>query len=286
MLLFSVIGTAEDSKIDMRYIALNDLIAEIFADAEGSEVQQRLLRAQRKSVRLAPRLRLAHIRRNGTNKWSPLKNRLTSKLGNKCWYTEAELVGAHLTVDHYRPVSSYWFLAYEPENYRVACPFANSPEHNLEHGLAGGKGESFPLLPPERRARIKNSLRIEKPLILDPCNEDDCELLAFQSDGRPVLNPQKANDLTAAERVEKSKIFLNLDHPDFNTKREQLYHDIANDVQEYEELLAGSTSRDTIRNRMQRRIERTAAFSTAARYYLQLHRHLDWVDTLLKSATD
>jgi hypothetical protein len=275
---------AADKKLVMRYIALNDLIAEIFADDEGGRVQQRLLTAQRKSDRMAPRLRLGHIRRNGTNKWSPVKDRLTSILGNKCWYTEAELVGAHLTIDHYRPISSYWFLAYEPENYRVACPFANSPEHNLEHGLAGGKGESFPLLPPGRRARVKNSLRIEKPTILDPCNEDDCELLAFQSDGRPVLNPQKANDLTATERVEKSKLLLNLDHPDFNTKREQLYHDIADDVQEYEDLPAGSESRENVRNRMQRRLGRTAPFSTAARYYLQLHRHLDWVDTLLKDA--
>ena len=266
----------------MRYIALNDLIAEIFADAEGGEVKQRLLRAQRKSVRMAPRLRLGHIRRNGTNKWSPIKDRLTSKLGNKCWYTEAELVGAHLTIDHYRPICFYWFLAYEPENYRVACPFANSPEHNLEHGLAGGKGEKFPLLPPQRRARVTNSLRIEKPIILDPCNQADCELLAFQSDGRPVLNPQKVNDLTAAERVEESKILLNLDHPDFNTKREQLYHDIADDVKTFKELPEGADGRTTIRDRMKRRLGPKSAFSTAARHYLQLHRNFDWVEELLQ----
>jgi hypothetical protein len=267
----------------MRYIPLNNLIGQIFADTDGIRVQQRLFRAHKKATRMDPTVRHGHIKRNGPNKWSPLKDRLTAMLGKKCWYTEVELIGGHLTIDHYRPICDYWWLAYDAENYRVACPFANSPEHNREHGCAGGKGDNFPLLTSEQRATEKTRLWIEKPVILDPCDEDDCDLVAFQADGRPILNPQKGSDPVAAERVEKSKILLNLDHPDFNSNREQLCRDIADDVKAYEQLPVDAESRVALRIRLERRIAQTAPFSTAARYYLKLHRHLDWVENLLNT---
>jgi hypothetical protein len=120
-------------------------------------------------------------------------------------------------------------------------------------------------------------------MILDPCKKEDCDLLAFQADGRPILNPEKATDPLAAERVEKSKILLNLDHPDFNSNREQLCRDIADEVKAYEQLPVDANSRASLRTRLERRIAPTAPFSTAARYYLKLHRHLEWVENLLNS---
>jgi len=192
-----------------------------------------------------------------------------------------ELVGAPLVVDHYRPVCHYWWLAYDAENYRIACPWANSPQHNPTYGCSGGKGDNFPLLDPGLRARGKNSLRTEKPVLLDPCNASDCDLLAFQTDGRPVLNPAFAGDAIARQRVEQSKILLNLDLSDLNSKREQLYNDIADDVRTYEALPAASPERVTIRTRIKGRLAPNAPFSTAARFYLKLHRHLDWVETIV-----
>lgn len=265
----------------MRYISLNELLDTVFDDAAGHRIRRRLVNAHNRLVRMDPMLRYDHIRRNGTNKWSPLKDRLTAILGNKCWYTEAELVGAHLAVDHYRPICDYWWLAYDAENYRLACPFANSPEHNREHGCSGGKGDDFPLLAPGQRANDKTALQMEKPVILDPCDDQDCNLLAFQADGRPILNPVKASDSVAAERVEKSKILLNLDHPDFNSTREQLCIDIADEVKAYEQLPASAEARLALWNRLERRIAPSAPFSTAARFYLQFHRHLQWVEDLL-----
>lgn len=82
-------------------------------------------------------------------------------------------------------------------------------------------------------------------------------------------------------RLEESKILLNLDHPDFNSKREQLCNEIADDVQAYQELPEGTAARAIIRARLERRLAPHAPFSSAARYYLRLHRHLDWVESLL-----
>lgn len=268
----------------MRHIPLNTVLAQVFADTIGMQARARLERAHNRLVAMPPAERKAHTKKNGPNKWKAVKDRLCAQLGNKCWYTETELIGAPLAIDHYRPFGDYWWLAFDAENYRVACPWANSPKHNSLHGCGGGKGERFPLLPPATKATKKNELPNERPIILDPCNAADCELLAFQADGRPILNPAFAGDAIAKQRVDESKILLNLDHPDFNTKREQLYNDIATDVRAHEGLLAVPAERVAIRTRLAARLAANAAFSTAARFYLQLHRHLDWVESILNSA--
>jgi len=265
----------------MCHIQLITLLAQIYANDDGRKAKVRLARADMKLAGIPAADRKTHIGKNGPNKWKPIKDRLTDILGKKCWYTEVELIGAPLAMDHYRPVCDYWWLAFDAENYRVSCPWANSPEHNAQHGCAGGKGENFPLLPPKVRATSKNELPNEQPVILDPCNSQDCELLAFQADGRPILNPDFATNAVAIHRVEQSKILLNLDHPAFNSKREQLCRDIAEDVKAYEYLPASAGSRAAIRTRLEGRVAVTAPFSRAAKYYLRLHRHLDWVENLL-----
>lgn len=266
----------------MRHISIEDVCERIFGDADGQKYEKRLAAAFKTVQEKAADQRQDYINRNGNTKWSPIKSLMTVQLGNKCWYTEAELVGADLTVDHYRPKCDYWWLAFDVSNYRIACPYANSPRHNEEHGCAGGKGDNFPLLPPGVRGTDENSVKLERPVLLDPCRKEDCDLLAFQADGRPVLNPANADDPIARRRVEESKVLLNLDHPDFNSKREQLYHDIADDVNAYEDLPDDSQSRVDIRARMERRLAANAPFSTAARYYLQFHRHRNWVEDLLR----
>ena len=168
----------------MRHVPLKGLIKTIFANATGKQNKQRLVRAHKALKGKAKDQRQNYIDQNGSKKWSPIKNRMTSHLGNKCWYTEAEVIGASLTIDHYRPKSDYWWLAFDVENYRVACPYANSPKHNEEQGCAGGKGDSFPLLDEKKRATCKGQLKYEKPVILDPCKKEDCDSVAFHSDGR------------------------------------------------------------------------------------------------------
>ena len=268
----------------MRHIDLNSLLTLIFADAAGKAIKARLWKAHKKAARMAPADRKAHIDRNGPNKWKPIKDLATNIVGRKCWYTEIELIGAPLVVDHFRPVCDYWWLAYDAENYRIACPWANSPEHNALYGCAGGKGDNFPLLPPALRAKGKNKVRYEKSEILDPCIATDTELLAFHTDGRPILNPAFAGNPVAVKRVERSKILLNLDHPEFNSKREQLRITIEVEVSEHETLTNGSPEQLAKRNRIAARLGQKAPFSAAARFYLQHHQHLDWVEDILNQS--
>lgn len=267
----------------MRHIDLPTLLTQIFADDAGQHAKKCLERAHQKvTKKRTPKTRKKYVDDNGSGKWKAVKDRLTVQLGKKCWYTEVEFIGGSLAIDHFRPVCHYWWLAFDPDNYRVACPWANSPEHNARHGCAGGKGDNFPLLPAAApRATSKNQLANERPVILDPCSATDCDLLVFQPDGRPILNPVFAADSIAKQRVDESKILLNLDHPDFNTKREQLCNETADDVRTHEALPANSPQRGTIQTRVAARLSAKAPFSRAARNYLQLHRHLDWVEDIL-----
>lgn len=270
----------------MRHVDIDVLLRTVFATKDGQRDKHRLNDAHRRLVaKKRKEDRKRYIDQSGAAKWTPIKERFTAELGNKCWYTETELVGGSLTIDHYRPKRDYWFLAFKPENYRVACPFANSPKHNPEHGCVGGKGDSFPLLDETKKAKGVRSVKRERPIILDPCNKEDCKLIAFLPDGRPVLNPAYADDPDAKERVEKSKILLNLDHHQFNTQREQLRNDIDRDVKSYENSAADRPHQQDLRSRLAGRISRAAPFSIAARHYLSAHKHLDWVAALLDQTT-
>ncbi len=265
----------------MQFIDIEKTLRRIAKTERGRKTLKRIQRAHIILVNKLPTDRSDYLKQNGSNKWSPLKTEFTQLLGNKCWYTEVEITGAPLTIDHFRPQCFYWFLALDPTNYRVSCPFANSPKDNPLYGCAGGKHDEFPLLGKIERARGKSGLKREKPLLLDPCSASDCDLLVFQEDGRPKLNPNFSTDPIALERVERSLLLLNIDHPDFNSKREQLYYDIHDDVDDYEKLAEGDSSRVRIRKRMERRIDPKAPFSTAARHYLKRFRYLDWVEALL-----
>lgn len=266
----------------MRYVPINELLQTVFTQVDGAKDKDRLKRAHKRVSETSPEDRKEYIDNNGTSKWSPMKERFTAELGNKCWYTETELIGAPLTIDHYRPKCDYWFLAFNPENFRVACPYANSPKHNEEHGCAGGKGDHFPLINPSNKATDAKSIENEEPIILDPCNQSDCDLIAFLPDGRPVLRPEHKTRPNAKLRVEISKILLNLDHPDFNSQREQLYNRIKDDVATHEELPESSKQKATIRDRLAVMISRTAPFSVAAQHYLRGFRYLDWVSQILE----
>jgi hypothetical protein len=76
----------------MRHIAIEDLSDIVFRDADGKKYKKRLAAAHKTVAQKLANERQGYINRNGSTKWSPIKNLMTVQLGNKCWYTEAELV--------------------------------------------------------------------------------------------------------------------------------------------------------------------------------------------------
>ena len=58
--------------------------------------------------------------------WKLAKTQLKKESLGKCAYCEANTeVVAHGDVEHYRPKSVYWWLAYTYDNYLYACQICN-----------------------------------------------------------------------------------------------------------------------------------------------------------------
>lgn len=85
-------------------------------------------------LRKKSRLLLEHKRSQGQfascdfkkHYWKPAKETLRAETHNKCAYCEAPTkVVAHGDVEHYRPKSKYWWLAYCYDNYVYACQDCN-----------------------------------------------------------------------------------------------------------------------------------------------------------------
>jgi len=215
----------------MRYIDINQVRDDIPA-----EVLTALENKHQDLVDGDDQIKLTAIGK-GNITWRKVKKCLEKASNRKCWYTESKNPGCLYDVDHFRPKARktdgdgviqywYWFLAFDPKNYRLSCQFSNRLNINPETGQTGGKGDQFPLLGGQAHATTKAEIVIENPVLIDPCNSDDCDLLEFQPDGRPVVSHIHRGNPDARYRVEQSKLLLNLDFPTFNEDREALYNKI------------------------------------------------------------
>jgi len=71
--------------------------------------------------------------------WKPAKDALKKETGGKCAYCEASTeTVAHGDVEHFRPKSIYWWLAFCYDNYLFACQLCNQTY----------KGNNFPVFGP------------------------------------------------------------------------------------------------------------------------------------------
>jgi hypothetical protein len=144
--------------------------------------------------------------------WSehPLRDPLIAIVGQKCWYCETNVHGSNPDVDHYRPKkgpatagahSGYWWLAYKPDNYRIACKYCNSGGGEFEDGTRpAAKVALFPLLNESDRATTPSAdLKLEKPVLLDPTDKNDHFLVDFSADGWPQR--RSTAPLSALERA-------------------------------------------------------------------------------------
>jgi hypothetical protein len=118
--------------------------------------------------------------------WKNAKKQLKKEANEKCAYCEAATaVVAHGDVEHFRPKSIYWWLAYCYDNYLFSCQICNQSY----------KGDSFPIfgilmqLTPPLPAPFPNNLtnddlsKIAAMFAPDPLND---------AEGYPMTNFRQA----------------------------------------------------------------------------------------------
>jgi uncharacterized protein (TIGR02646 family) len=157
--------------------------------------------------------------------WQELKPVLESVMNKKCWYCESKNFRSDNAIDHFRPKSKYWWLAFRYENLRFSCTFCNSRRIDEAGGTDGGKGAEFPIMGVLARGQA-DSLDAEEAVLLDPCTRQDPNLLWFDDTGRPVPNPEFEHQTGVTERVEASVHLYHLDFRPLIAARRRAYLDV------------------------------------------------------------
>jgi len=167
--------------------------------------------------------------------------------GNKCWYSEVHLEGADPNVDHFRPKGrvrevdtdlkhsgvqsgGYWWLAFEPRNYRLACMHSN--QRRTDADTDGGKWNYFPIRGARTPIGTEWGAIIEDFLALDPCSLSDVRLLWFDPDGKPCPAKWKHRDAdpNEIERVKATIWLYHLDKKELQGRRSAHVQDIRKDL--------------------------------------------------------
>jgi uncharacterized protein (TIGR02646 family) len=157
--------------------------------------------------------------------WQDAKLLLKRVMDNKCWYCETPDDRSDNAVDHFRPKSRYWWLAFDYKNMRFSCTFCNSRRIDREGGTSGGKQDNFPI-EGTLAMGAGDSLEDEEALLLDPCEYEDPPVLWFDETGQPSINPEIANIPREQKRFKESVLLYHLDHGPLTTLRRRKYLDV------------------------------------------------------------
>ena len=137
--------------------------------------------------------RNALIDANSTH-WGALKAWLLALSGDKCWFSEVRELYSHYDVEHFRPKKEakaldgterdgYWWLAFDYMNFRVCGNVGNRK-----------KGGWFPLHPGSLCSTYATPCEeSETRYLLDPIDEDDVSLIAFDEEGKVIPSPGTSN---------------------------------------------------------------------------------------------
>jgi uncharacterized protein (TIGR02646 family) len=123
------------------------------------------------------------------SKWKVTKEQLLTEARQKCAYCETPTsVIAFGDVEHYRPKSIYWWLAYVYDNYLASCALCNQKYKGSEFEFEGPR-----MAGPEIDARTTDEelKELAKTSIPDPLKVSDVEkfVAAHQAEKALGLNP-------------------------------------------------------------------------------------------------
>ena len=156
--------------------------------------------------------------------WGKIKSDLLNLSKGKCWFSEARDVYSHLDVEHFRPKNfvaksldssereGYWWQAYEWDNFRICGNVGNRK-----------KGNFFPLKAGSVAATsATKNIDDEIYYILDPCDEDDPDLLSFGMEGKAI--PSDHCGEWDKQRVEVTVEKLKLYHGPLEEARREVWN--------------------------------------------------------------
>ncbi len=222
--------------------------------------------------------------------WKAAKDQLKTETGGKCAYCEAPAtLVAYGDVEHYRPKSVYWWLAYSYENYLMSCTLCNQKYKKTEFPTMNRKmraplirrntTDAFiaqkagtiapdPLDDDAVQAFIQQHQQ-ERPLLLNPYFDDPANFYAWEAND--VLREVELIPLPTNSEAHK---FVNAADNHFGLNRQELknarYFEYAR-FKLFKKLLNNTRLRATTREDVAQQIEEMksdrASFAGMIRYF-------------------
>ena len=171
------------------------------------------------------------INKNAAHWGKPeIKNALLQMSNKKCWYTEADDCVSDWHVDHFRPKSTYQWLAFDWTNYRISGGIPNRKKSN-----------KFPLSDDAHCAKFDaQDLAPERPMLIDPARPNDADLVTYDEQG--MVKSARPDDDAVRRRVELTCEYLDLNSERLIARRLTVWNTCQAKVEQIHKLVAGAVN--------------------------------------------
>jgi uncharacterized protein (TIGR02646 family) len=215
--------------------------------------------------------------------WAQLKPWLLALSDGKCWFSEVRELYSHYDVEHFRPKKEakdlddiqrdgYWWLAFDYMNFRVCGNVGNRK-----------KGGWFPL---QRGSRCSTYAapceESEARYLLDPIDDDDVSLIAFDEEGKVI--PAPGTSPWEQERVHETVKRLKLnEHGVLAEERRKIWQKLDRLIEDFEAAKARCGAGNNpaakaklleVRARIREMTVKNAELSSVARWCVLLRNDL------------
>lgn len=170
--------------------------------------------------------------------WGQLKLWLKVLSKGKCWFSEVKELFSHYDVEHFRPKKEakeldktvrdgYWWLAFDYTNYRLCGNVGNRK-----------KGGWFPL----KEDSICSTYEVQREesedaYLLDPTDEEDVNLIAFDESGDAIPAPTASDWEKARAEITIKRLKLN-EHGDLAEARRKVWQKVCFEIEQYQKYKA------------------------------------------------
>jgi uncharacterized protein (TIGR02646 family) len=209
--------------------------------------------------------------------WGALKEWLLALSAGKCWFSEVRELYSHYDVEHFRPKKEakaldaslrdgYWWLAFDYMNFRVCGNVGNRK-----------KGGWFPLKNGSLCSTYTDPCEeSETRYLLDPIDDDDVALIAFDEEGKVI--PMPGSSAWEQERVNETVKRLKLnEHLPLAEARRKVWQQVDKLIDDFTKAKARCTTGNNpaakaklteVRARVREMTSPTAELSAVARWCL------------------
>ena len=227
--------------------------------------------------------------------WKKAKNQLKKESHGKCAYCEAPTsTVAHGDVEHFRPKSKYWWLAYCYDNYLFSCQLCNQSFKGNEFPLGD---ETLKLAEPILAANATDAdkEKFVKEMSPDPLDLLDAGLLAefetlCRSEGATLVNPYlddpeehfkweanallrevslKAKTAAAKPFLEAADKFYGLNRQDLRLERGRVYRNLSVFAKSLKSNQLDAALEQEVRETIGLMLEPDAPFAGMCRYFVR-----------------